>query len=176
MEESTFNSQVPQPENNEDFTKQLVDAIIHLLYRFAYFLFILPFGLWKNAIIRLSKQKREHALDVTAVKTEYPFLSWLKRFIFDFVIDGLTAIAWLIGFIVFIIGICQGELKGLGFWDVLTAILMTLYCIYWAPVALAIIRDLLTLFVVMPIRWLISFFRRPAKTYDLTHVGSIKKD
>lgn len=176
MEENTFNSQVPQPENKEDFGKQLLDAVIHLLYRFVYFLFILPYGLWKNAVIRLSKQKKENALDVTAVKTEYPFLSWLKRFVFDFLIDGLTVIAWLVGFIVFIIGICKGSLKYMDFGEALTFILGTLYVIYWAPVALAIIRDLLTLFVVMPIRWLISFFRRPAKTYDLTHVGSIKKD
>ena len=36
-------------------------------------------------------------------------------------------------------------------------------------------RDCATLFVILPIRWLISFLRRPAKTYDLTHVGKIER-
>lgn len=164
-------NQAPRPENNEDFVKQLVDALIHLLYRFAYFLFILPFGLWKNAVMRMSKQKENHALDVTSVKSEFPFLSWLKRFTFDFIIDGLTIIWWLVGLIVFFV--VNGKYLGqMGFFPVLIA----LYGIYWMPATLAIIRDCLTLFVVMPVRWLISFFRRPAKTYDLTHVGHIKND
>ena len=170
MEENTI-SQVPQPENKEDFGKQLLDAVIHLLYRFVYFLFILPYGLWKKAVIRMSKQKKEKALDVTAINSEYPFLSWLKRFTFDFLIDGLTVIAWLLLLIFFFVKF-GSALKYMGFWW----IVMSLYVIYLSPVILAIVRDLLTIFVVMPVRWLISFFKRPAKTYDLTHVGSIKKD
>ena len=160
---------VQENAENESFGKQIGAAMLHLLYRFAYLLGILPFGLWKNAIIRLSKQKKECALDVTAIESEYPFLSWCKRFIFDFLIDGLTAIAWPLFLIESFI---EGEWKFITF---ISAIVL-LYTIYWSPVILAILRDVLTIFVVMPIRWLISFFKRPAKTYDLTHVGTIKKD
>lgn len=169
--EEIKNEQVTNPENNSEFGKQLLDAVIHLLYRFAYFLFILPFGLWKNAVIRMSKQKKDGALDVTAIKSDYPFLSWLKRFVFDFLIDGLTVIAWLLFLIVFFVENGRA-LKYMGFFDVV----FSLYIIYWSPVLLAIMRDMLTIFLVLPIRWLISFFKRPAKTYDLTHVGTIKKD
>lgn len=169
--EEVKNEQVTKPENKSEFGKQLLDAVIHLLYRFAYFLFILPFGLWKKAVIRMSEQKQNSALDVTAIKTEYPFLSWLKRFVFDFLIDGLTVIAWLLFVIVFFVENGR-SLKYMGFFDVV----LSLYVIYWSPVLLAIMRDMLTIFLIYPIRWLISFFRRPAKTYDLTHVGTIKKD
>lgn len=168
MEENSMNT-APQPKN-EDFTKQLIEAIIHLGYRLAYFLFILPFGLWKNAVIRMSSQKENHTLDVTGIKSEFPFLSWLKRFTFDFLIDGLTVIIWLVGLILFFVT-NGSNLSDMGFFPVLIA----LYMIYWAPASLAIFRDCLTLFVVMPVRWLISYFRRPAKTYDLTHTGSIKQ-
>lgn len=170
--------QEPQPEQKEEFVKQLVDACIHLIYRFVYFLFILPFDIWKKAIIRLSKQRKEKSLDLIAIKSEFPFLSWLKRFIFDFLIDGLTAIIWIIGFIftIVIMFVGSGEFDMDSVFLNILLFLVMLYNVYWMPVYLAIIRDMLTICVVMPLRWLVSFFRRPAKTYDLTHVGSIKKD
>ena len=153
---------------NNEFVQQLTDALIHILYRLVYLLFILPYGLWKSAVIRLSKQKKESALDVTGIQSEFPFLSWCKRFTFDFLIDGLTTLAWPL-FLIY--ELSENMLRG-GFWPVMIG----LYIIYWAPGTLAIIRDLLTIFVVMPIRWFLSFLRRPAKTFDLTHVGTIKKD
>lgn len=55
----------------------------------------------------------------------------------------------------------------MGFFEVL----MSLYVIYLTPTILAILRDVLVIFIIMPIRWLISLFRRPAKTYDLNHTG-----
>jgi len=58
----------------------------------------------------------------------------------------------------------------------LIELLTALYCIYFGPVTLAILRDALQLLVVLPVRWFVSFLRRPAKTYDLTHTGNIKNN
>lgn len=165
MEEITKN-ETSQTENKGEFAQQLVDALIHLIYRFVYFLFVLPYGLWRKAVVRMSEQKKNGALNVTEINSEYPFLSWLKRFIFDFLIDGLTVIAWLLFLIIFFIENGKG-LKYMGFFEVL----IYLYVIYLTPTILAILRDALLIFVIMPVRWLISLFRRPAKTYDLNHTG-----
>lgn len=168
------------PQNNEQdqFNKQLIDALLHFLYRIVYFLFILPYDLWKNAVIRMSKQRRNNSLDVTHIKTDYPYLSWFKRFLFEFLYDGLILIGWVIGLIFFIITMVNyGEaFEYMDFGNAFLVIVFSLYSAYCVPVTITILRDLTTIFVVMPFRWIISFFRRPAKTYDLTHTGAIKKD
>ena len=114
----------------------------------------------------MSEQKKNGSLNVSEINSEFPFLSWLKRFVFDFLIDGLTVIAWLLFLIFFFIE--EGKaLKYMGLFDVVLA----LYVIYITPTILAIFSDALVIFFIMPIRWLISLFRRPAKTYDLNHTG-----
>jgi len=171
-------TEVPQNNGQDQFGKQIVDALLHFLYRIVYFLFILPYGLWKNAVIRMSKQRQNNALDVTTIKTDYPFLSWFKRFLFEFLFDGLILISWVIGFISFIVFMVKmgSAFSYLGFWRSLWLILVSLYSAYCGPLLVTIIRDLTTICVVMPMRWVLSFWRRPAKTYDLTHTGVVKKD
>lgn len=164
------NFTTPENNGNESFSQQIGDAFIHLLYRLVYFLFILPFGLWKNAVIRMSKQRRSGALDVTTIHTEWPFLSWLKRFIFEFLFDALTIISWIIGLIVVIIVATDAY-----YFNFFAHFLLPLYAVYLFPFYFSIVRDCTTIFVVLPIRWMISFFRRPAKTYDLTHVGKVER-
>ena len=50
--ESSFTA--PENNDNRPFSKQLVDALIQVFYPIFYFLFLLPYGLWKNAIVRMS--------------------------------------------------------------------------------------------------------------------------
>lgn len=171
-------TEVSQNNGQDQFGKQIVDALLHFLYRIVYFLFILPYGLWKNAVIRMSKQRQNNALDVTTIKTDYPFFSWFKRFLFEFLFDGLILISWVIGFISFIVFMVKmgSAFSYLGFWRSLWLILVSLYSAYCGPLLVTIIRDLTTICVVMPMRWVLSFWRRPAKTYDLTHTGVVKKD
>ena len=148
MEENLQNATTPKPEKNNEFVKQLLDALIHLGLRLFQVFILLPLDFWKNAVVRMSKQKNEGALNITT-QSDFPFLSWIKRFVFEFVIDALTFIAWPLFF-------------------------FTLYMVYFMPVILSIVRDLLNLVIVLPIRWILSFLRRPAKTYDLNHTGNIK--
>lgn len=154
--------------------KQFVDALLHFLYRIVYFLFILPFGLWKNAVVRMSNARKSGSLDVTGIKTDYPFLSWLKRFLFEFLFDAIIVVIWIVGVIVSFYGFFD-HLGHVKFGTAFGELLVSLYGFYVAPIAVTIIRDLTTICVVMPMRWMISFLRRPAKTYDLTHEGKIEK-
>lgn len=161
--------------SDDDLGKQFFDALLHFLYRIVYFLFVLPFGLWKNAVVRMSKARRTGSLDVTSIKTDYPFLSWLKRFLFEFLFDAVIVVIWIVGVIVAIVTIAPLIKYGASFGHILGTFIGILYGFYVMPILVTISRDITTISVVMPIRWWISFLRRPAKTYDLTHEGKIQK-
>lgn len=171
------NTENTNPVENSDgqLGKQFVDALLHFLYRIVYFLFVLPFGLWKNAVVRMSIARRSGSLDVTGIKTDYPFLSWLKRFLFEFLFDAIIVVIWIVGVIAALIGFFKGlSSEYVSFGGALFGFIGTLYAFYVAPIGVTILRDLTTICVVMPMRWWISYLRRPAKTYDLTHEGNIK--
>ena len=66
-------------------TDQIVSALIHFLYNFfVYFIFIVPFDLWKKATIRLANQKDKGGLNISKITSLWPFLSFLKAFIRGF--------------------------------------------------------------------------------------------
>lgn len=156
---------------NIDFGNQILSAAGHFLYRIIYFLFVLPYHLWKKAIIRMDNQRRNHLLDADKIVHEVPFLVWLKRFLFDFIFDGIAIFGWVFGLILTIIGIV--EAAKYDYFNFFVNLLFPLYATYLIPLSIAIVKDLVTLELVLPMRWILSFFRRPAKTIDLTHAGSI---
>lgn len=158
-------------ENNgeiqQDFGQQLTSVIGYFFYRLIYFLFVLPFDLWKKAVMRLYIQRKRHMLDIDTIKHEVSFFVWLKRFFFDFVLDGIAAMGWFIGALVSIIMAIKTRDAE---W------LLMIFGVYYIPFFMALTRDSLTFSTVLPIRWLLTFYRRPAKTYDITHTGNIKKN
>ena len=139
----------------------------YFFYRLIYFILVLPFDLWKKAVIRLYNQRKRHLLDVDKINHEVPFFVWLKRFFIDFVLDGIAAMGWFIGALFAIIMAIKTKSAE---W------LLMIFGVYYIPFSMALTRDHYILLVVMPIRWLLSFYRRPAKTYDFNHSGSIKKN
>ena len=154
-------------EIQKDFGQQLTSVIGYFFYRLVYFLFVLPFDLWKKAVMRLYNQRKRHMLDVYTINHEVPFFVWLKRFFFDFVLDGIAAMGWFIGALVAIIlAIVTKDVE----W------LLLIFGVYYIPFAMALTRDSLTFSTILPIRWMLSFYRRPAKTYDFNHTGNIKKN
>ena len=106
-------------------------------------------------------------LDVEKINHEVPFYVWLKRFLFDFVLDGIAAMGWFIGALFAIIMAIKTKDAE---W------LLLIFAVYYIPFGMALTRDSLTFSVVLPIRWMLSFYRRPAKTYDLNHSGNITKN
>lgn len=122
----------------------------------------------------MSEQRKKKSLDVKSINTDYPFLSWLKRFLFEFLFDGIIVVCWIIGVIFALIGFFNdlGDYY-LSFGKVFMTFIGMLYISYIVPIIITILRDLTTLCVIMPVRWWISFLRRPAKTYDLTHEGKL---
>jgi len=149
----------------KSFINQLADAALHFLYRIVYFLFIMPFDLWRKAVARLSKQRQEKSLDITKIETQWPFLSFIKRFTLDFLIDGLIFIVPLIMIIILIVG-CMG--------DFFMGILSFIGSYFALPLGFSLMRDFLTLSI-MPFRKFLSWVSKPAQYVDIKHSGEIKQ-
>ncbi len=159
----------PESGQDDNIWMEWLTSILHFLYRIVYLLFILPYDLWKRAVKRMTAQRKNHALDADKIKHELPFLVWLKRFVFDFVLDGIAILSWILGVVLVIIDIVDFHYFDFHYFSFFGDLVMPLYVWYVMRLSMAILRDVITFTVVMPIRWCLSFLRRPAKTYDLTH-------
>ena len=149
----------------KSFISQLADAALHFLYRIVYFLFIMPFDLWRKAVARLSKQRQEKSLDITKIETQWPFLSFIKRFTLDFLIDGLIFIVPLIMVIILILG-CMD--------DFLMGIFSFIGSYFVLPIGFSLMRDFMTL-AILPFRKFLSWVSKPAQYVDIKHTGEIKQ-
>ena len=149
----------------KSFISQLADAALHFLYRIVYFLFIMPFDLWRKAVARLSKQRQEKSLDITKIETQWPFLSFIKRFTLDFLIDGLIFIVPLIMVIILIFG-CMD--------DFLMGIFSFIGSYFVLPIGFSLMRDFMTL-AILPFRKFLSWVSKPAQYVDIKHSGEIKQ-
>ena len=144
---------------NNEFKDQVIGALVHFLYTFfVYFLFIVPFDLWKKATVRLSEQKERGAVNISNITGLWPFLSFLKAFVLEFLLDGFIFITYFLGPVVAVfIGISTEE-----FW----AFFATLVWSYYYPVILSLIRDFIQI-AILPFRKFLDWARKPAQYLDL---------
>ena len=144
----------------KSFISQLADAALHFLYRIVYFLFIMPFDLWRKAVSRLSKQRQEKSLDITKIDTQWPFLSFIKRFTLDFFIDGLIFIVPLLMVIILIVGCMDDFLMGL---------FSFIGSYFVLPIGFSLMRDFMTL-AILPFRKFLSWVSKPAQYVDIKQI------
>ena len=143
---------------NQKFSKQFVNALLHFLYNFfIYFLFVVPFDLWKKAAVRLSNQREHGKLNITKINSPWPFLSFLKVFILDFLIDGIIFMNYVWGIL---ISIALGVDGGFG------GFIMTLLGVYYSPIVLSYLRDIIQL-AILPFKKFLSWASKPAQYMDL---------
>ena len=138
--------------------KSLGPALAHSGLTIVYFLFIVPFDAFVNALERLAKQRQNKALKLSEINTPWPFFSFLKRVFLDFSFDFLTVLCYLLAPLIFIIVLASGG----GF---LGALAILVGC-YYAPLFIAWLRDF-TVMILMPIRKFISWCYKPAQYLDL---------
>lgn len=152
----------------ENFVKTLIDALLHVLYAIVKLL-LLPFSLWVKAITRLADQKERGFLNLTNITSLWPFFSFCKRLLIDFIFDAVSFLAYPLGvlfaFIMMIVGFTElNEFYTVG--DVFTEFLVTLISVYVYPIFMALAHDGLELSL-LPIRKLIDWFRKPAQQLDI---------
>ena len=145
--------------SEKKLTEQIVSALIHFLYNFfIYFIFIVPFDLWKKATIRLAVQKEKGSLDISKINSLWPFLSFLKAFVFDFLIDGFIFILYILGLIIGIVNWMKtGEFM---------SFVQVMVGAYFSPIVLSLLRDFLQL-LILPFQKFLSWASKPAQYMDL---------
>lgn len=144
---------------SDSLKTNFLSALLHFLYNFfVYFLFIVPFDLWKKAVQRLASQRSTGTINIDKIESQWPFLSFLKSFLIDFLIDGIILMSYVLGLIGAVVGLINE-----GF----SAFLGALVGAYFAPLALSLTRDLLQL-MILPFKKFLSWIKKPAQYMDLT--------
>jgi hypothetical protein len=153
--------------NQKPFKDYFINSFIHVFYIFFfYFLIMLPWDLWKKATIRLSEQREKKTLAVSQISGLWPFLSFIKRFLLEFIIDGAIYIAYLLGPIVIIAWFFYSlSCEDCGGFDYLQLIIRVLV-VWYLPIVLSIIRDIIQISL-LPIRKFINWASKPAQYMDL---------
>lgn len=148
----------------KQFSEHFTNALLSFFWNFfVYFLFILPFDLWQKAVIRLSEQKEKGSLEIKKINSSWPFLSFLKSFLIEFIFDGLIFFSYIIGIVMAIMNIINND------GEVSTSALIIIGS-YYHPVALSVIRDIFQI-LILPFRKLINWFNKPPQYLDLNFVN-----
>jgi hypothetical protein len=154
--------------NQQSFKEHFNNALLSFLWNFfIYFLLIVPFDLWKKAVIRLSVQKQQGKLNISKITSFWPFLSFFRAFFFEFLFDGFIFIGWFIGIIVAIYAYSQTEK--------IETMLLMIVGTYYSPIGLSLIRDILQ-FLMMPLKKFIDWCLKPAQYMDFTIIEKSKRE
>lgn len=147
-------------ENQQSFKDHFINALVSFLYNFfIYFLFIVPFDLWKKAVIRISLQRQLGKLNISKISSLWPFLSFLKTFFFEFLFDGFIFISWFVGVL--------GAFYAYTETEKIETFAFVLVGTYYFPIGFSLIRDLLQL-LILPLKKFIDWCRKPAQYMDFT--------
>jgi len=136
--------------------KHFLSALTFVLTEFLKIL-VVPYNLYCKSIERLIETKESSALSIEKSSSNWPFLSFLKRLLLEFLLDAITLLVYPIGVIVFGAVVIQESFFD-GFGSLLAA--------YIAPVTLSIVRDLFQIFI-LPFRKYIDWAKKPAQHMNL---------
>lgn len=144
-------------QNSASFGSTVVKALLHFLYMIVYVLFLCPFGFWKVAAQRLAIAKENKAIDVDKIKSRWPYFSFCKRILFDFVFDGFIFMSYFIGVLSAFYVLFESNFE---------SFIITLIGFYYMPFIISMFRDLTT-WALLPIQKFLSWCAKPAQQLDL---------
>jgi hypothetical protein len=119
----------------------------------------MPLHLWINGVNRLAEQKKSGALTLTKSNSPWPFLSFMKAFLLEFLFDAVIMLSYIIGPLIAIYALISGA----GFSGFLTVLIST----YYYPLIMTIMRDIFAI-MVLPFKKFISWVKKPAQYMDLS--------
>ena len=135
--------------------KHFLPALGFVLMEFLKILLI-PYKLYCKSIERLIETKESSTLSIDKSSSNWPFLSFLKRLLLEFLLDAITLLVYPLGVIVFVYALIQDSSPALG----------SLLVVYIQPVILSIWRDLFQIFI-LPFRKYIDWAKKPAQHLNL---------
>lgn len=161
-------------ESKTPFKNVVLDALLQILNAIIYIL-RLPFDLWFKALTRLSEQKKDGVLKMNGITGPWPFISFAKRFCFEFLIDAITVLSYPLMTLKAIYHFFDNLITPISndffsfevFKIAILEFIASLIAIYLFPFVMAAIRDFLQMFIILPIRKLLSWLRKPAQQLDI---------
>lgn len=154
-----------------DRLKEIIkDALLFCGVNIVKFLFLLPFNLWLKAATRLSEQRKNITLEYREAGGLWPFLTYVKRFAFDFGFDAAIFASYFVGIIlaviVWITSMLGAENIITGLLDGCETALFTLIHGYFTPIYISLLRDLIQLLLI-PFRKFLSWGSKPAQYMEI---------
>lgn len=144
----------------------IVSALVYFFKSLVYILFICPFEFWAAATNRLASDHKACSLDILKYTSRWPYLSFCKKVIFEFLIDGAIFISYFAGTIIafgaLVYGLVKFDYPGQTFLLFLGILILT----YYSPLGISFFRDLLTLFL-LPFYKFLSWVAKPAQQLDI---------
>jgi hypothetical protein len=135
----------------EDTKDNLTEGGICVAHQIFYGLFKSPYVLWRMACKYLRNIRNEAFLDIEKIDKPLPFITFLLRFIFDFLLQALTYISVLIAplaaIYMTITGIADANSHDWAYHmsDFLADFVGTFAAFYYAPIALRLVIELLVI-------------------------------
>lgn len=158
----------------QNFLKQLLDALMQVLLALLKIV-LLPFNLWIKAISNLAEQRDKGLLDLNKITGLWPLFTFLKRVFLDFVLDAIAFLSYPIGifsaFVGFVVSLATAShyvSVGQMMLDAIAVFTAILISTYFTPVITIFINNL-TQFLLLPIRKLIDWCKKPAQQLDIDH-------
>lgn len=138
------------------FKDVLLKSLLHCVLTLLSFIFLTPFNVWRKSVLTTAEQRENGSLKMGTIKGFWPFLSYMKRILCDFLFDAFIVLSYPLGIIAAFISFKEGFL---GFITVLAGV-------YFLPITFALTRDFIQL-TLIPFRKFLSWGAKPAQFMDL---------
>jgi len=161
------------------FKTVLVDALLHSILEVLIFVFLTPYRLWVKACEKLAEQKKNKTLDLSGINSQWPFLTFLKRFNFDFYFDACIVLSFPIGILLglyeFINMLSSKYIEFIGVGPAFLTFFGILLTFYYLPIMVAITRDI-CMIILIPFRKFLNWGSKPAQYMDLNITKDSKEE
>ena len=152
-------------EQNQYSNSLLGNVFKHVFYNIiVYYAFVLPVDLWKKSVVRLNDQRTQGKLSVKNSSSRWPFLSFIKTFLFEFAIDATIFLSYFIGTLVALFA--AFEMADYGAGAALMTLISSLIYVLNIPTLLSLYRELL-LISILPIKKFILWCEKPPQHLDI---------
>jgi len=161
---------------DDEMKKDIATVFKFVLYNLIIYILKLPYALFKKSINSLALLSKKGSLRIAETDSKWPFLSWLKIYLLDFSLDAATFLAYIVGYPLIILSFILSVIDGYGsFGDKLGVSFLAALSLYFAPMIIAIIRDLMQI-LILPFRKYIDWAKKPAQHMEIDHSGGIKNN
>jgi len=159
----------------DEMKKDIGTVFKFVLYNLIIYILKLPYALFKKSITRLGLLSKKGLLNITGSGSKWPFLSWLKTYLLDFMFDAIIFLAYVVGYPLIVLGAIYSTFEGVDLQDAAGALVVSAIGLYFSPIGISIQRDILQL-LILPFRKFIDWANKPAQHMDMNHSGNIKNN